>query len=166
MPKKKSEQPTPRQDWCLDELENMGLEEERVSFLQGHDDAIIGIPVLNEVPRAVYSEREIVAGLVRQGMSLEEAWDFYYHNIHGCGIGKNPPLILTEHPDYTPAKLVEAAVKLVLRVEESSAADPDWYNAWRDIVEDVLHDVYGDHHANAHVGTLLEVAMKEYLLKV
>jgi hypothetical protein len=48
--------------------------------LDGLDDAIIGVYADTEFPRLVYSIGEITECFVKQGMTDEEAIDFYEYN--------------------------------------------------------------------------------------
>lgn len=64
-------------------------------FMDGHDDAIVGVTVGPFVPCiVVYEEALIIEALIAEGCSTEEAWDHYGFNILGGYVGENQPLII------------------------------------------------------------------------
>lgn len=76
---------------------------ENALFMDGHDDAIIGVTGTTE-PVVVYSEQAIIDGLITEMVSEgtpyeqaeEDAWDHYGFNILGSLVGdrENYPIII------------------------------------------------------------------------
>lgn len=58
----------------------------------GFDDAIIGIDEKNF--RIVYDIDQVITVLMRDDMSMDEAYDFYYYNIVGSYVGENTPIFI------------------------------------------------------------------------
>ena len=52
----------------------------------GLDDAIIGVDEISL--RLIYSQRKVKEILMRDGMSDEEAHEFYEYNIHSAYVGE------------------------------------------------------------------------------
>ena len=65
-------------------------------FIDGLDDAIIGVSTKNLVPVVVYSTIKILENLVRQGMGIDEAKEFIVSNIEGAFMGEHTPLIVDD----------------------------------------------------------------------
>lgn len=64
-------------------------------FMDGLDDAILGIGnQYSKPPVVVYDETLIIDSLIGQGMSHEEAWEYYGFNIAGAWVGDNTPIIV------------------------------------------------------------------------
>ena len=66
-------------------------------FVDGHDDAIVGIADRDGVILVVYDVRKILRQLrVRDGMSREEAQEFFDFNIAGSWLGEQTPIWLEQ----------------------------------------------------------------------
>ena len=67
----------------------------------GFDDAIIGIAErINLGPIVAYSVDKIIDIMVeRDGMTYEEAFEFYEYNIIGSWMGENTPIFITTNLD-------------------------------------------------------------------
>ena len=67
----------------------------------GFDDAIIGMAErINLGPVVAYSVSKIVEIMVeRDGMSYEEAIEYYDYNIVGSWMGENTPVFITTNQD-------------------------------------------------------------------
>lgn len=75
----------------------LAMEGEELVFVNGHDDALRGVTSIDGETRAVYSVGVILQTLVnRDGMSHEEAMEFFDFNIEGSYIGFAGPLFVTE----------------------------------------------------------------------
>lgn len=64
-------------------------------FLQadGFDNAIIGVVTdFNSEPRLAYSKALCISNLVNQGMSYEEAVEYFDYNVAGAYVGKKTPI--------------------------------------------------------------------------
>ena len=55
----------------------------------GFDDAIIGVDDNNL--KIVYDIVEVINILIREGMSVDEAIEYYEYNIAGAYVGENTP---------------------------------------------------------------------------
>lgn len=58
----------------------------------GFDEAIIGVD--EENGKIVYDIDQIITILMRDDMSIDEAYDFYYYNIVGSYVGENTPIFI------------------------------------------------------------------------
>ena len=57
------------------------------------DQAVVSITTNQEGQVvAVYDEVKIIDVLVDQGMTEDEAWEYFYFNIEGAYMGKNTPV--------------------------------------------------------------------------
>lgn len=57
------------------------------------DNAVVSITSNQEGQVvAVYDEVKIIDVLVDQGMTEDEAWEYFYFNIEGAYMGKNTPV--------------------------------------------------------------------------
>lgn len=56
----------------------------------GLDEAIIGVDEVSL--RLIYSQRKVKEILMRDGMSDEEAHEFYEYNIHSAYVGEGTPI--------------------------------------------------------------------------
>ena len=73
------------------ELEFPGL-----LFMDGLDDAIIGMAEREAVPVVVYSTMKILQNLVDRGMDMHEAREFMAFNIEGAFVGEHTPIIVDD----------------------------------------------------------------------
>tara|TARA_B110001469_G_scaffold23534_1_gene24225 strand:- start:1657 stop:1911 length:255 start_codon:yes stop_codon:yes gene_type:complete len=73
------------------ELEFPGL-----LFMDGLDDAIIGMSEREAVPVVVYSTMKILQNLVDRGMGMHEAREFMAFNIEGAFVGEHTPIIVDD----------------------------------------------------------------------
>jgi hypothetical protein len=61
----------------------------------GYDDCLLGIAERCGQPNAAaYDAQKIARSLMRQGMSEEEAWEFFYFNISGAYVGELTPIFI------------------------------------------------------------------------
>lgn len=56
----------------------------------GFDDAIIGIDAVNF--RLIYSVSKVIAILVSEGMTSEDAWDHFGYNMESAYVGEHTPI--------------------------------------------------------------------------
>jgi hypothetical protein len=81
----------------------------RISFMKdallidGHDESIIGYTEIKNVGYVyVYSTVSIINELIdNDGMTEEEAWDYFSFNIEGAYVGKRGPLFLNDEKKFT-----------------------------------------------------------------
>jgi hypothetical protein len=77
--------------------EAYGLEYPEMLFLDGHDEAIIGVRVgAHDNPVVAYSVEKILENLISQGMDVHEAREFYEFNIDGAFVGNYTPLLVDD----------------------------------------------------------------------
>ena len=58
------------------------------------DDALMGYTDQDETKVAIYSAEKVVEALQQDGISLEDAYEYYEFNIAGAYMGRNTPLFL------------------------------------------------------------------------
>ena len=77
------------------------LDEEKVGefvLIDGHDDDVLGYHY-EHITRAVYSINKIVNKLIdRDGMTHDEATEFFYFNIEPLSQFENGPMFLHDEP--------------------------------------------------------------------
>ena len=66
--------------------------DEELLIADGFDDAIIGIDDANI--RVVYDVFKIISILIQDGMSTDEAFEYYEYNILGAYVGEKTPLFI------------------------------------------------------------------------
>lgn len=71
--------------------------DESFLVMDGMDDAFLGISV--KCRRTVYSEEKIIETLINDGMTYEEAVDFYGFNIAHAYVGEHTPIIIQKLPE-------------------------------------------------------------------
>lgn len=60
-----------------------------------YDDALLGyVDHWNAPITAVYSAEKVVENLQTDGLSHEDAWEYFEFNIAGAYVGQNTPLFL------------------------------------------------------------------------
>tara|TARA_R110001599_G_scaffold65898_1_gene186150 strand:+ start:817 stop:1077 length:261 start_codon:yes stop_codon:yes gene_type:complete len=72
-------------------IELVDLSGQTALFADGYDDAIIGVE-LDYEPRVVYDQNKIIDILMADGMTDEEAQEFFDFNIAGSYVGKQTPI--------------------------------------------------------------------------
>ncbi len=88
MPRKRTADP---RQACLELIGDDAL----LMFADGHDGAILGIVEHDGIPIVVYDTAKILRLLrSRDGMSRDEAEEFFEYNIAGAFMGKQTPLFL------------------------------------------------------------------------
>ena len=76
-------------------LQDMLVDETQLLFADGYDDAIVGFAERDSVMLVVYDVRKILRLLrVRDGMSRDEAQEFFDFNIAGSWVGEQTPVWL------------------------------------------------------------------------
>jgi len=78
----------------LEEILN-NFPDETFTIIDGFDDAIIGVDAYSEPIRLVYSINDIVDCLMKEGMSDEEAIDYYeYNTARAVPYMPNSPILI------------------------------------------------------------------------
>lgn len=76
---------------CLNHVDDDSV----LIFVDGHDDAILGVAMRDGEFLVVYDEAEIIRTLrKRDGMDKEGAAEFFEYNIVGCSNGAETPIFL------------------------------------------------------------------------
>jgi hypothetical protein len=71
-----------------------------VRVMTGLDAALVGVAqVFTNEPIAVYSYRGIIKELVSQGMTPEEADEYFRFNIQGAYVGEGTPAVMYDNKD-------------------------------------------------------------------
>jgi hypothetical protein len=63
-------------------------------FMDGFDEAIIGIARRTNLCVVAYDERICLNILMRQGMTYDEACDHFSFNVSGAWVGEHTPVIV------------------------------------------------------------------------
>lgn len=71
-------------------------DDESVLLADGLEDAFLGIGRQFHAPVAVYSRRKALECLVKQGMTHEEAVEYFDFNTAGAYVGKQTPIYLED----------------------------------------------------------------------
>jgi hypothetical protein len=69
-------------------------EDENFLLADGFDDAFVGIGRQFGRPIAVYDRFECIELLIKEGMSEEEAEEYFQFNVEGAWVGENTPIFL------------------------------------------------------------------------
>ena len=85
-------------DALLDWLKSVLDDEQDLPLADGLDEAFIGVTE-DEPPRAVYDSQKVISILIRDGMSYDEAQEFYSFNIAGAHIGPQTPIFINRYPE-------------------------------------------------------------------
>jgi len=68
-------------------------------FIEGLDEALIGLIEKNSVFVALYDESKTIELLMKkENMSYDEALEWFYFNIEGAYLGVNTPVFFTPFP--------------------------------------------------------------------
>ena len=70
---------------------------EHILFMDGHDDAFIGIVSQASRALACYDAVKVVEKLQRDGMTEEEAQEFFEFNINCAYAGEYTPMLLERY---------------------------------------------------------------------
>jgi len=73
--------------------ETIGEYNPEALFADGHDHAIMGY---SSDGRVVYSANNIIGGLMNEGMTEEEAIEYFHFNIEGAYVGEFTPIYMYE----------------------------------------------------------------------
>lgn len=72
---------------------------EEMLFADGFDDALIGyVERFGQPPLALYDREKCIGILMQEGMSHEEAEEFFEFNVIGAWMGENTPCFATLMP--------------------------------------------------------------------
>ena len=69
------------------------MDNNQTLLADGFEDAIIGIDTSNEVFRVIYDKQKMATILQeRDGMSIEDAWEYLEYNVFGAYVGEGTPI--------------------------------------------------------------------------
>ena len=69
-------------------------EDENVLLADGFENAFVGIGRQFGKPLAVYDRFECIEKLIADGMSYEEAEEYFQYNVEGSYVGESTPIFL------------------------------------------------------------------------
>jgi len=78
-------------------LENCLHDDETVLLADGFEDAFVGIGRQFGKPMAVYNKLKCIESLIKEGMSEEEAEEYFSFNVEGAYVGENTPIFLESY---------------------------------------------------------------------
>jgi len=81
------------ENYCVEH----GLED--VLFLDGHDNAIMGLSSCFYHTKVVYSYKKIIKNLEKD-MTYDEATEFFQFNIEGAYVGDGTPMIMRDEIEW------------------------------------------------------------------
>ena len=70
-----------------------------IMFIDGHDNAIVGLGRQFNKNAVIYSKNQIIKNLCSE-MTEEEAEEFYEFNIAGAYVGESTPIVLEDFNDF------------------------------------------------------------------
>ena len=79
-----------------DRIKAVLSDDETVQLASGLEDAFIGIGRQFNNPIAVYSRSKAIQCFIDQGMTLEEAEEYFDFNTAGAWIGNQTPIFMDE----------------------------------------------------------------------
>lgn len=84
--------------------EQAELREIEVALVDGFDDAIIGLVSIrpNQDPVVAYSIKRIIENLVADGSEVDDAYEYFSHNIENAYVGPGTPIFVED--DYECAE--------------------------------------------------------------
>ncbi len=66
------------------------FEDEELMFVDGFDEAIIGIDTVSY--RVIYNKEIMIEVLISEGMSYDDALEHFSYNIEGAYVGEKTPI--------------------------------------------------------------------------
>jgi hypothetical protein len=77
-----------------EKIEEILGEDENVLLADGFEDAFVGIGRQFGKPIAIYDRFECIEILIKEGMSEEEAEEYFQYNTEGAWVGDQTPIFL------------------------------------------------------------------------
>lgn len=87
----------PMRLWVEDRLAELGVE---ALLADGFDSAIMGVVEVDNNYVVAYSTSKIIAKLVAEGLTLEDAYDHFYYNIACAYLGPTTPIYVEDPCDF------------------------------------------------------------------
>ena len=83
----------------MDPREVIGEWDEGIVFMDGYDEALVGVCQRYGMPPvALYDTEKVVAMLVAQGLTEADAMEYFYFNMEGAWVGDHTPAFATFMP--------------------------------------------------------------------
>ena len=71
---------------------------EDLTIMDGYDDCILGVAErFGQPPYIVYDYHKVIHKLMLEGMSMEEAYEWYDYNMIGAYVGESTPAFIKSH---------------------------------------------------------------------
>jgi hypothetical protein len=83
------------EDWIFDHFPD-----EDIILADGMEEAFIGIATQFNTSMAIYDVKKCIRGLINEGMTSEEAEEWFSFNTQGAYVGENTPAFLLKFPKY------------------------------------------------------------------
>jgi len=88
-------------------FEGLGLEDQDLLLMDGFNDCIVGVVErCGQELIVCYDKEKVVTKLEADGMTNEEAEEFFYFNQLGAWMGDRTPCFLSQTPDKLTAKRI------------------------------------------------------------
>lgn len=82
-----------------DKIKKIINEDENVLLADGFEDAFVGIGRQFGKPIAIYDRFQCIEILITEGMTEEEANEYFSFNVEGAYVGENTPIFLESYED-------------------------------------------------------------------
>ena len=83
-------------------------EEDKVLYADGFEEAFIGtVSRCNQPTIAAYDTDKCISILMRQGMSHEEAWEYFQFNVIGAYVGEYTPCFVAFALGFSPYEFTD-----------------------------------------------------------
>jgi tellurite resistance-related uncharacterized protein len=71
------------------------MSEEDILIADGLEEAFVGVAQQFNTRFAVYDKEQVLKGYVKEGMSDEEAEEYFQFNVQGAWVGSTTPAFIT-----------------------------------------------------------------------
>lgn len=117
--------PAERREWVEAHIADWNPD---ARFLDGFDGAIIGYATqATQDPLVVYDYEQMIAIILEDGGTPDEAVEYFHHNVHGGWVGPQGPLVLfplDQEDERGPMPLPQPLVHEPDRGEELGEVPP------------------------------------------
>ena len=82
-------------DEIIEAINEIEGEDNEILLADGFEDAYMGLATqFTRPPLAVYNRNKCIEILMKDGMSEEEAEEYFQYNVEGAWVGENTPMFL------------------------------------------------------------------------
>ena len=82
-------------DEIIEAINEIEGEDNEILLADGFEDAYMGLATqFTKPPLAVYNRNKCIEILMKDGMSEEEAEEYFQYNVEGAWVGDNTPMFL------------------------------------------------------------------------